>query len=153
MSLALNFCLCHDLIVTLKDPFYPGKRRMKFYFYGSFLVAVIITAISKTTLGDVCTNSTNKGLLNNYELLRIGNPHELGEDQIIKPGYYYTYVIGLVQLIAFMLIALYSCVFAYRRLTRPGMSAEVRYVFIRKHITYVTVFIILWTFSLAHSYF
>jgi hypothetical protein len=33
------------------------------------------------------------------------------------------------------------------------MSSEVRYVFIRKHITYVTVFIILWTFSLAHSYF
>jgi hypothetical protein len=62
-------------------------------------------------------------------------------------------VIGLTEVIAFVLLALYSCVFAYRRLTRPGMSSEVRYVFIRKHIFYVTVFIILWTFSLAHSYF
>jgi len=44
-------------------------------------------------------------------------------------------------------------VFAFRRLTRPGMSAEVRFVFIRKHIFYVSVFIILWTFSLAHAYF
>lgn len=62
-------------------------------------------------------------------------------------------MIELTEVIAFVLLALYSCVFAYRRLTRPGMSSEVRYVFIRKHIFYVGVFIILWTFSLAHSYF
>jgi len=50
-------------------------------------------------------------------------------------------------------MALFSCVYAYRRLTRPGMSAEVRYVFIRKHIAYVATFIIIWTFYLAYSYF
>ena len=50
-------------------------------------------------------------------------------------------------------MALYSCVYAYRRLTRPGMSAEVRFVFIRKHIAYVGTFIFIWTFYLAHSYF
>jgi hypothetical protein len=50
-------------------------------------------------------------------------------------------------------MALYSCVYAYRRLTRPGMSAEVRYVFIRKHILYVATFILIWTFYLAHSYY
>ena len=154
MSLALNFCLCHDLIVTLKDPFYPGKRRMKFYFYGSFLVAVLFTGISKSTLGDVCTNNTNKAFAHEYGLLRIGSGEGIDiNDRIIKKGYYYSYVIGLIQLISFMLIALYSCVFAYRRLTRPGISSEIRYVFIRKHITYVAIFIFLWTFSLAHSYF
>ena len=50
-------------------------------------------------------------------------------------------------------MALYSCVYAYRRLTRPGMSVEVRYVFIRKHILYVGIFIFIWTFYLAHSYY
>lgn len=50
-------------------------------------------------------------------------------------------------------MALYSCVYAYRRLTRPGMSAEVRLVFIRKHIAYVGTFIFVWTFYLAYSYF
>lgn len=50
-------------------------------------------------------------------------------------------------------MALFSCVYAYRRLTRPGMSAEVRFVFIRKHIGYVGTFIIIWTFYLAYSYF
>jgi hypothetical protein len=31
MSLAFNICLCYDLVKTLKDPFSPGARRLKFY--------------------------------------------------------------------------------------------------------------------------
>lgn len=50
-------------------------------------------------------------------------------------------------------MALSSCVYAYRRLTRPGMSEEIRVVFIRKHIAYVTVYIIIWTFYLASTYY
>lgn len=145
MSLALNFCLCHDLIKTLKDPFYPGKRRMKFYLYGSIGVAILVSALSKNTLRKSCEKAQKQ-----RDSLICPSA---SNDQIIEDGYYYTYVIGLLQLVAFVLVALYSCVFAYRRLTRPGTSPEVRYVFIRKHITYVSVFIILWTFSLAHSYF
>jgi hypothetical protein len=53
----------------------------------------------------------------------------------------------------YILMALYSCAYAFRRLTRPGMSIEVRYVFIRKHIAYVGTFIFVWTFYLAYSYF
>ncbi len=53
----------------------------------------------------------------------------------------------------YILMALFSCVYAYRRLTRPGMSAEVRLVFIRKHIAYVGTFICVWCFYLAYSYF
>jgi hypothetical protein len=50
-------------------------------------------------------------------------------------------------------MALSSCVYAFRRLTRPGMSEEIRLFFIRKHISYVAAFIIIWTFYLASSYF
>ena len=46
LSLAFNFCLCHDLIMTLKSPFYPGKRRMKFYVIGSMLVVAFLTFFS-----------------------------------------------------------------------------------------------------------
>ena len=70
------------------------------------------------------------------------------------PFYISSYsVVGAFQLVAFVLIALYSCVYAFRRLTRPGISSEIRFVFIRKHIFYVSVFIFLWTFSLMHLYF
>jgi hypothetical protein len=62
-------------------------------------------------------------------------------------------VIATLTLVTFILVALYSCVYAFRRLTRPGISSEVRFVFIRKHIFYVSVFIFLWTFSLSHLYF
>lgn len=76
-----------------------------------------------------------------------------GSDSGEKTSWYSTYVVGASQLVAFVLIALYSCVYAFRRLTRPGISSEIRFVFIRKHIFYVSVFIFLWTFSLMHLYF
>ena len=53
----------------------------------------------------------------------------------------------------YILMALYSCVYAYYRLTRPGMSAEIRMMFIRKHISYVTVYVIIWTINLASTYY
>lgn len=33
------------------------------------------------------------------------------------------------------------------------MSSEIRFVFIRKHIAYVTAYIIIWTFYLASTYY
>lgn len=53
----------------------------------------------------------------------------------------------------FIIMGLYSCVYAYRRLTKPGMSEEIRKIFIRKHISYVSVYIIIWTFSLSSTYY
>jgi len=41
MSLAFNVCLCHDLLRTLKDPFAPGSRRLKFYLILSSLFASV----------------------------------------------------------------------------------------------------------------
>jgi hypothetical protein len=67
MSLALNFCLCHDLIKTLKDPFYPGKRRMKWYFYGSFGVSIVVAFLTNNTLDYQCTTNTNIALLKQQE--------------------------------------------------------------------------------------
>lgn len=58
-----------------------------------------------------------------------------------------------MTLTAYILMALYSCVYAYRRLTRPGMSEEVRIFFIRKHIAYVATFIAIWWFYLASTYY
>lgn len=62
-------------------------------------------------------------------------------------------LIACLQMTIYILMALFSCVYAFRRLTRPGMSAEIRTVFVRKHIGYVATFIIVWTFYLAYSYF
>jgi hypothetical protein len=61
LSLAFNSCLCHDLIQTLKDPFYPGKRRMTRYFYGSIIFAGIITVISRNEMADKCNFNSIAG--------------------------------------------------------------------------------------------
>jgi hypothetical protein len=53
----------------------------------------------------------------------------------------------------YILIAIYSFVFAYRRLERPGVSKEVRQMFLKKHLYYVIVFISIWTIQLSSNYF
>lgn len=50
LSLAFNFCLCHDLVKTLIDPFYPGKRRMNKYLICSVIATIIFTASSRKAL-------------------------------------------------------------------------------------------------------
>ena len=45
----------------------------------------------------------------------------------------------------YIIVAIYSTVFAFRRLNRPGVSKEVRSMFLKKHLYYVIVFIALWT--------
>jgi hypothetical protein len=53
----------------------------------------------------------------------------------------------------YIIIGLFSCIFAVRRLSRPGVSKEIRIFFIRKHIAYVCTFILTWTFSLIGAYY
>lgn len=53
----------------------------------------------------------------------------------------------------YIIMATYSCTYAYRKLTRPGTSSEIKFVFIRKHITYVLTFSIIWVFYLCYTYF
>lgn len=39
LSLFFNICLCYDLVKTLKDPFSPGSRRLKYYILFSLPLA------------------------------------------------------------------------------------------------------------------
>ena len=49
------------------------------------------------------------------------------------------------SLSCYMLLAILSLFFAYRRIERPGVSIAVRQMFLKKHATYVIVFIAIWT--------
>ena len=53
----------------------------------------------------------------------------------------------------YIIVAIYSFVFAYRRLERPGVSKEARSMFLKKHLYYVFVLISLWTIQLSSNYF
>ena len=53
----------------------------------------------------------------------------------------------------YIIVAIYSTVFAFRRLNRPGVSKEVRSMFLKKHLYYVIVFTAIWTIQLSQNYF
>jgi hypothetical protein len=44
----------------------------------------------------------------------------------------------------FVSVSIYSVVFSLRRLNRPGVSKDLRMLFIKKHVIYVTVFTLIW---------
>lgn len=57
-----------------------------------------------------------------------------------------------LSLSIYIIIALYSMIFSYRRLNRPGVGPGVRKLFQKKHSSYVIIFIVIWTAQLAASY-
>jgi len=139
LSLAFNFCLCLDLISTLRNPFYPHKRKMKWYILGSVLVVAFMTFFSRGTLEDQCKV--------------VGLPDDESNFQDTQEFKAVQSLISAVALTIYILMALFSCVYAFRKLTKPGMSEELRSLYIRKHILYVGAFIVIWTFYLAASYY
>ena len=53
----------------------------------------------------------------------------------------------------YIVVAIYSAVYSYRRLHRPGVSAKVRNLFVKKHFRYVVVFIIIWMVQQSNNYY
>lgn len=53
----------------------------------------------------------------------------------------------------YIVVAIYSTVYSYRRLHRPGVSAKVRSLFVKKHFLYVVVFIIIWMIQQSNNYY
>lgn len=45
-SLALNFFLCLDIVLTMRNPFYPHERRMKNYLPLSIIMAACAFSVS-----------------------------------------------------------------------------------------------------------
>lgn len=52
-----------------------------------------------------------------------------------------------------MLVAIYSCVYASRRLARPSINKDIRRFFLKKHYFYVTLFILVWGCYMGNAYF
>lgn len=148
VSLLLNICLCYDLIKTIQSPFTPASNRAKFYYIISIFVPLVITAFI------VIYNTVGNGGLNANSCTSCLDKHPSSSIQ-----YQGTQINGSGNIILaytlsiYIIVAIYSTVFAFRRLNRPGVSKEVRSMFLKKHLIYVIVFIVLWTITLSQNYF
>ena len=142
----LNMCLCADLVLTIQSPFTPAANRAKWYYIISTVVTLltIIAIIYYDDLYD--KNDTCDSCLKNYEQqsasFTLANMTSTVGNLILA-----------FMLSIYILVAIYSFVFAYRKLERPGVSKEVRSMFLKKHLYYVVVFTIIWTIQLSSNYF
>lgn len=121
-------CLCIDLVLTLREPFYPAKRRFKYYLGFSFLLSLIIMGVSIPRVRDTCQSSSKANVSNRQNASMA------------------------VILTLYILVSLFSIVYAARMLSRPGISSEIRQIFMKKHVLYSISFIIIWTFNLLNTY-
>lgn len=155
-------CLCCDLVLTLWSPFTPASSRAKQYYMVSgagsvILMLYLITSyqLSRTAEHgvpqncDKCLNRYNTTL--HYDLYGEdkGADYQLLGTMIQSPAN----IVLAFTLSIYICVAVYSVIFAYRRLQRPGVSKSVRDMFWKKHATYVLVFIVIWVVQLSNNYF
>ena len=50
MTIFLNSCLCIDLMISFRDPFKPGHKRMTIYVVATVIFAVTITPFTRSYL-------------------------------------------------------------------------------------------------------
>lgn len=99
-SLVLNLFLCVDLILTLRDPFYPSKRRVKFYLMFSLVIVAVLVFLSQGVVSAACRNTKSKN-----ELLTDVNDDLLISEQASN-------LVLAMSLSIYIIVALYSCVYA-----------------------------------------
>ena len=121
--------LCIDLVLTLRQPFYPAARRLKFYLLGSFFLALFIsiTSIEKSRETCLSPNYASKSTVQNISLISV--------------------------LTLYIIIAVFSIFYAAKMLNRPGISPEIRQMFMKKHVLYAISFIVIWFFTLVNAYY
>ena len=121
-DLMINMAFCQDLIQTLKNPFEQTRWRFIRYMMICTVVPFLIVVIVEIFFPDK------------------GN-HNLA----------YDIVLGLM-LSLLIFIGMESIILAYKRLARPGVSREMRQLFLKKHAIYVIVLICLWILCLMYNY-
>ena len=56
-----------------------------------------------------------------------------------------------MQISIYFIVAAYSIFFALKRLSKPGMSAEIKKIFMSKQISYVIIYLTMWSCFFIHA--
>jgi len=107
LSFFLNGFLCMDLYLTVKSPFYPKERRLKWYVICSL---VMTTPIS---------------IFEGYKYSKNIEGYKAEEATILS------------SFMFFVIVASITAVFAAKRILKPGISPQVRNMVIQRHIKYI----------------
>ena len=122
----LNFFLCYDLIKTIQSPFTPPGSRTKFYYLASFLVPMAMILMIHWI--NTAKNRDEPICYPCIALFINESPDSNNTVGTMITGFG-NYVLSFVMS-CYILSAIYSVIFAYRRLNRPGVSQEIRSMFL-----------------------
>ena len=129
-TLSLNILLCYDLVITLGSPFEVAGKRISYYQLSSVAFSLVLTVY----------------------LWFAENQRQYDEALLSKTDFELSHLILSFVMTSYIMMALYSVIFSNRRLTRPGVSAELRKVFVKKHSHYVYLFTAIWILQLAQAF-
>ena len=114
MSFLFNAALCWDLILVLHNPFKSAEARLQKYVIISVSLLVIETIILKPL----------QAYMKYSEFLKVFD------------------VVTWIPIIAFIVSATISAIYAVFKLSSPGISSEVKFVILRRHIITIVFFFI-----------
>lgn len=154
ISIILNICFCYDLIQTLSNPFEVAKSRIITFLTISITIPLIFAAVIFLTIGQKYPSDYYEKEYEDKvrEFLYPDFVREVSAPQYLKSRMVYN--IGMsITLTLFIMMGIYSIIFAYRRLKRPGVSIQMRRLFLKKHVLYVIVLICIQLLQFLINYF
>ena len=105
--MVFNICICFDLILMIKHPFDSKSSRILKYHIWSYTIAIIAGLEKEVFFPE------NRGV-ESY----------LGWTQFLS-------------FICFMIMGLFSSFWACSKLSKPGISREVRMLVLKRHVSYI----------------
>lgn len=123
----LNLFLCYDLIKLIKSPFTPPGSRNKFYYVMSFGVPLVMICL---ILGINYIKNKNEGAENCLSCISLFYNTNVTSANIgtMITGFG-NYVLSFVMS-CYILLAIYSVIYAEKRLRRQEDNSEIRKLFL-----------------------
>jgi hypothetical protein len=106
MSLYMNMFLCLDLILTLRSPFSNQALKMKFYLLTSFILCMAMVLMTMGGFSDICAD---------------------GKSQFANEM---TNLLNVITMNIYITFALFSIIYSSRMLGKPGISQQIKVVFL-----------------------
>lgn len=149
----LNICFCYDLIQTLSNPFEVAKSKLLIYLTISIVIPAIFQIIDMVNYPLDCPQNFYKHKIESEDTSSLFKELNatftgcdlvgVGNKQIYKDSRRFYNIYMSMSLTIFMMVGFYSIIFAYRRLFRPGVSFQMRRMFLKKHGIYVAMLILI----------
>lgn len=115
LTICLNACLAIDLIMIIRSPFAVKEKRVRLFLWGSIFISVALAAVA------TFTSEFNAQVKRFVPAVWAGS-------------------LIYIMIAAYLVVSIYSIVYACRKLNKPGISKESYKLVLKRHIILIVVF-------------